>query len=456
MESLDSGDPLSYGLLQILESSITQLRFEYVAAILAGVILLLLSALTSGAEAAFFSLSERELELCKNSRLPSEQRVFQLLQDPRKLLTTILILNNGINVSIITLFAYVAWQVFGTMALPTGVMAACMLFATFFIVFCGEVLPKVYVQKRRLHITRRTAAVLDRLEAPLSPLSWLLMSISDHIEKNYRMKGYNHTIEDLHHSLDIALTNDETSPEERRILRGVVNFGSISVKQIMRPRIDVKAFSTTMTLPELLPLIVKWGFSRMPVYTYSNDKIEGILYVKDLLPHLDKGTEFNWQQLVRPPFFVHETKRISELFQDFKEKHVHMAIVVNEFGMASGLLTLEDIVEEIVGEINDEYDDDDDIIYSQLDENTFIFDGKTSLHDFCKVVEAPFDTFNEVKGENETVAGLLLAMFSRIPQAGEEVAYGRFHFTVESADFKRVKRVKINVANKKEHLQKVS
>lgn len=442
-------------MLQILQSSLTQLRFEYIAAIVAGLILLLLSALISGAEAAFFSLSERELERCKNSRLPSEQRVYQLLQDPRKLLTTILILNNGINVAIITLFAYVAWQVFGTMALPAGIMVACMLFATFFIVFCGEVLPKVYVQKRRLRITRRTAAVLDRLEKPLSPLARLLMAISTYIEKRYMLKAYNHTIEDLHHSLDMALTNEETSPEERRILRGVVNFGSITVKQIMRPRIDVVAFSTKMTFPELLPLIVQWGYSRVPVYTESNDKIEGILYVKDLLPHLGQGAEFNWQQLVRPPFFVQETRRISDLFQDFKEKHVHMAIVVNEYGTSCGLLTLEDIVEEIVGEINDEYDDDE-IIYTQLDENTYIFDGKTSLHDFCKIAEVPFDAFNEVKGGNETVAGLLLALFSRIPRVGEDVSYGRFHFTVESADFKRVKRVKINVASKKEHYQKVS
>jgi gliding motility-associated protein GldE len=423
---------------------------------LAGILLLLLSALTSGAEAAFFSLSEQELEQCKNSRLPSERRVFQVLQNPRKLLTTILILNNGINVSIITLFAYVAWQVFGTMALPAGVMAACMLFATFFIVFCGEVLPKVYVQKRQLSITRHTATMLDKLETLIRPLSWLLMSISGYIEKHHMIRGYNHTIEDLHHSLDVALTNEETSPEERRILRGVVNFGSITVKQVMRPRVDIIAFNTTMTLPELLPLIIKWGYSRIPVYTESNDKIEGILYVKDLLPHLDKGADFKWQQLVRPPFFVPETKRIADLFQNFKEKHVHMAIVVNEYGTTSGLLTLEDIVEEIVGEINDEYDDEDDIIYSQLDENTFTFDGKTSLHDFCKIAEVPFDAFNEVKGENETVAGLMLALFSRIPRAGEDVSYGRFHFTVESADFKRVKRVKINVASKKEQYQKVS
>ncbi len=417
---------------------------------------MLLSALTSGAEAAFFSLSEQELEQCKTSKRPAEQRVYRLLQNPRKLLTTILILNNGINVAIITLFAYVAWQVFGTMDLSAGNLAMCMLFATFFIVFCGEVLPKVYAQKHRMPLVRRMADVLDKLQVIMRPISWLLISINEHMERKYIIRGYNHTIEELHHSLDVALINADTSPEERKILRGVVNFGAISVKQIMRPRMDIVAFDTSMTLPELMPQIVEWGYSRVPVYSDNTDHIEGILYVKDLLPHLGKGADFNWQQLVRPPFFVPETKRIADLFQDFKEKHVHMAIVVNEYGGTIGLLTLEDIVEEIVGEINDEFDDDDDIIYSQLDENTFIFDGKTSLHDFCKIAEVPFDAFDEVKGENETVAGLMLALFSRIPKVGESAAFGRFHFTVESADTKRVKRVKINVASKKEQYHKVS
>jgi putative hemolysin len=298
--------------------------------------------------------------------------------------------------------------------------------------------------------------MVDRLQILVSPISWLLISINEHIDRKYIMRGYTHTIEELHHSLDVALINADTSPEERKILRGVVNFGAISVKQIMRPRMDIVAFNASMTLPELMPEIVKWGYSRVPVYSESTDHIEGILYVKDLLPHLGKNEEFNWQQLIRPPFFVPETKRIADLFQDFKEKHVHMAIVINEYGGTVGLLTLEDIVEEIVGEINDEFDDDDDIIYSQLDENTFIFDGKTSLHDFCKITEVPFDAFDEVKGENETVAGLMLALFSRIPKVGESAEFGRFHFTVESADMKRVKRVKINVASKKEQYNKVS
>lgn len=455
MGSLDPGDPLSYSLLQLYQDSSNLLKFEYIAAITGCIILLLLSALVSGAEAAFFSLSEQDLKKLKASPDTQEQKIVSLLQDPRQLLTRILIINNAINVSIITLFAYIAWQLFGT-RLSWLETVGCMLFATFFIVFFGEILPKVYARKQPIAVAARVVPILNLLQIPVKPLAWLLTSISSFIDKRYLIKGHSHTLEDLHQSLDLALTNEETSPEERRILRGVVNFGSISVKQIMRPRVDIIAFNTSQTLPELFPEILKWGYSRVPVYSQHIDKIEGILYVKDLLPHIDKGPDFNWQKLMRVPFFIPETKRIADLFQDFKEKHVHMAIVLNEYGATAGLLTLEDIVEEIVGDINDEFDDDDDIIYSQLDKNTFIFEGKASLHDFCKITEIPFDTFNEVKGESETVAGLVLALFSRIPVVGEKIAYNNFRFTVESADSKRVKRVKINVASKKEHYHKVN
>jgi len=451
--SIDPGDPLSYSLLQFLQNSSALLSIEYIATIVGCIILLLLSALASGAEAAFFSLQDRDLEKLKNSTYPADKRIVTLLEDPRQLLTHILIINNGINVSIITLFAYIAWLLFG--ALGVEELLGCMLFATFFIVFFGEVLPKVYANKRPLTIARRAAPGIVALKPLLQPLATLLMAISNWIDTRYGTRSYNHTMQELKHSLDVALTNEDTSPEERRILRGVVNFGSITVRQIMRPRIDIVAFKSTLTLPELLPQITKWGYSRVPVYTESTDKIIGILYVKDLLPHIDKGPEFNWQQLVRAPFFVPDNKRIADLFEDFKDKHVHMAIVLNEHGATAGLLTLEDIVEEIVGEINDEFDDDE-IIYSQLDKNTFIFDAKTSLHDFCKITEVPFDAFDKVKGENESVAGLMLSLFSRIPRAGETITYGQFHFTIESADSKRVKRVKINVGSKKKRPYKVS
>ncbi|MCC9168281.1 gliding motility-associated protein GldE [Pontibacter harenae] len=455
MESLDSGDPFSYSLLKLLHSSSALLSIEYIAAIVACFLLLLLSALTSGAEAAFFSLSEQDLDSYKTSEQPAKRTAYNLLQYPRKLQTTFLIVNSGINVGIITLFAYITWKMFGSTQLSAWAVAGCVLSATFFIVFFGEVIPKVYAQKERANIASALAPKVNAAQKLASPLRWILYTIGNFIEKRYRVNSYNQTIEELHNSLDKALTNEETSPEERKILRGVVNFGSISVKQIMRPRVDVIAFSTSMTLPELFPEIAKWNYSRVPVYTESKDKIEGILYIKDLLPHLNEGSDFNWQQLIKPAFCVPESKRIADLFKDFQEMHVHMAIVINEYGGTSGLLTLEDIVEEIVGEINDEYDDDE-LIYSQLDENTFIFDGKTSLHDFCKIAEIPFDAFNEVKGDNETVAGLMTALFSRIPHVGEDIAYGRYSFTVESADFKRVKRIKINVARKKEQYHKVS
>ncbi|WP_253406409.1 gliding motility-associated protein GldE [Pontibacter sp. HSC-36F09] len=455
MDSLDSGDPLSYSLLQLLQSATALLRIEYIAAISACFILLLLSALTSGAEAAFFSLTPQEIEKARTSKDKKLQLVHHLLQAPRQLLASLLIINNAINVSIITLCAYIAWQVSGSASLTTFTLLLSVLVVTFLIVFFGEVLPKVYARRHGPAIAQRMTPVLSALAPALKPLAWMLTRISSYIDRRYRVRSYSNTLEELHHSLDVALSNEETSPEERKILRGIVNFGSITVKQIMRPRLDIVAFPQSATLPELLPQIVQWGYSRVPVYTENTDSIDGILYVKDLLPHLDKGADFKWQNLIRAPFYVPETKHISNLLQDFREKHVHMAIVVNEYGTTAGLLTMEDVIEEIVGEINDEFDDGDEIIYSQLDENTFIFDGKTSLHDFCKITEVPFDAFNEVKSEHETVAGLMLALFGRIPFVGEEVSYGRYYFTVESADNKRVKRVKINVASKKEHYHKV-
>ncbi|HEY4649998.1 MAG TPA: CNNM domain-containing protein, partial [Pontibacter sp.] len=328
MGSIDPGDPLSYSLLQLFQNTSALLRIEYIAAIVGCIILLLLSALASGAEAAFFSLQEQELDKLNTSPNPADRRIVQLLEDPRQLLTHILIINNGINVSIITLFAYIAWLLFGSLGVAE--LVGCMLFATFFIVFFGEVLPKVYAHKRPLIIARRAAPGLIALKPFVQPLARLLMGISSSIENRYATRSYNHTMQELKHSLDVALTKEETSPEERRILRGVVNFGSITVRQIMRPRVDIVAFQTSLTLPELLPQIRKFGYSRVPVYSQTTDKIEGILYVKDLLPHLNKGADFNWQELVRAPFFVPDTKRIADLFQDFKAKHVHMAIVLNE------------------------------------------------------------------------------------------------------------------------------
>ncbi|WP_241739271.1 gliding motility-associated protein GldE [Pontibacter beigongshangensis] len=456
MDSIDPGDPLSYSSPYFTQIITAVLSFEYVAATMACFFLLLLSALASGAEAAFFALSDKELENYRNSGIKAEQKIYRLLQTPRKLLTTLLIINNGINVSIITLFAYISWQLSGTRSLSAAAIIGCMLVATFSIVFFGEVLPKIYANKRGAAIARKTAPAISLLQELLEPLSGALMGISAYIEKHYLSKSYHYSIQELHHSLDMALVNEETSPEERKLLRGIVNFGSITVGQIMRQRKDIVAFDKNATIPELLPQILKWGYSRVPVYAHSKDNIEGILYIKDLLPHINEGPDFKWQHLIRTPLRVTAEKHISELLDDFKDKHVHMAIVVDEAGATTGLLTLEDVVEEIVGEINDEFDDDEEIIYSQLDENTFIFDGKTSLHDFCKIAEIPFDAFNEAKSDALTIAGLMVSFFGRVPRVGETVSQGRFHFTIESADIKRVKRIKINVTSKKEVYQRAS
>ncbi|WP_239021064.1 gliding motility-associated protein GldE [Pontibacter arcticus] len=426
------------------------------AALAGGLFLLLLSALVSGAEAAFFSVTDQQKEALQQSPGKREKILAQLLQNPRRLLLNFLVIRNSIRISIIILAVYLTSLLFGSYDFSLGIIEATGLLVVFLLLFFGEVLPRAYAHKNPLKYALRFARFIRVLAIITNPPASLLLRLNSFITGRYMVRGYNHTIQHLHHSLDIALSNEDSSPEERKLLRGVVNFGSISVRQIMRPRVDIVAFNTAMRLPELVPEIMKWGYSRIPVYSESTDKIEGILYIKDLLPYLNEAPDFNWQQLIRAPFFVPDTRRIADLFQDFKEKHVHMAIVLSEYGTTTGLLTLEDIIEEIVGEINDEFDDDDGLNYSQLDENTFIFDGKTSLHDFCKIVELPFDAFNEVKGEHETVAGLILSLFSRIPRVGEEISFGRYHFTVESADLKRVKRIKINVSSKKEQYQKVS
>ncbi|MGV3541365.1 MAG: transporter associated domain-containing protein [Rufibacter sp.] len=249
--------------------------------------------------------------------------------------------------------------------------------------------------------------------------------------------------EELSQSLDHAPSTPAT-PEEKGLLKAIVNFSSITVRQIMRSRVDVIAFNRRMPFPALLKQVHNWGYSRVPVYTDGLDKIDGVLYVKDLLPHLNAPADFVWQNLIRTPYFVPETKKIDELLREFQERRVHMAIVVNEYGDTTGLLTLEDVIEEIVGEIHDELDDEEDRYYTQLDEHTFLFEGRTSLHDFCKVVDPPEELLKEVRGEVESLAGLMLRLFSRIPHTGEEMQLGPYLFKIESADSKKIKKVRVH------------
>jgi putative hemolysin len=404
-------------------------------------VLLFLSAMVSGSEVAFFSLTRQQIASCKNSNQHSKKIIYHLIKDPKKLLATILICNNFINVAFVTLATFITWRIVGTNTLEGITIVILTLITTFSIVFFGEVIPKVYASPNSMQFARRTARMLVVAEAIFKPLSWFLMKTTNIIEKRIEKKDYQVSKEELHKALELT-AGGETTEEEKEILKGIVNFGTLSVKQVMRSRLDITAFDIETKFHDLMDKINKCGYSRIPVFRETIDKIEGILYIKDLLPYLEKDEQYNWQILLRPGYFVPENKKIDSLLKDFQEKRVHMAIVVDEYGGTSGLITLEDIIEEIVGEIRDEFDDDE-IAYNKLDDNTYVFESKTSLNDFCKILGIDPSIFEEVKGESESMGGLLLELSSKLPRVGEKIEYKNFVFTVVAVDNRRIKRIRV-------------
>lgn len=408
-------------------------------------VLLLLSGLVSGSEVAYFSLKPEEIKDCEDSSDDRDKRILYLITHPHRLLATILILNNLINISIVTVSTYLTWVILGS-SNPSGwVYGLLIIVTTVVIIFVGEIVPKVYASHNGIGFARLMSGFLRMFYTILKPISWFLMSISNVIERKVERKGYSVSVEELHHALEMTTGDEESSQEEKDILKGIVNFGTLSVKQVMKSRMDISAIEIESDFHELMDQINKNGYSRIPVYTETIDKIEGILYVKDLLPHVELDDDFKWQGLLRPGLFVPESKKIDDLFKDFQEKHVHMAIVVDEYGGTSGLVTMEDIIEEIVGEINDEFDEDSELGYNKIDNNTYIFEGKTSLNDFCKAVDVDASEFEEIKGESESLGGLLLELNSKIPNAGEKIDFDRFVFTIVAVDQKRIKRVRVYI-----------
>lgn len=411
------------------------------------ILLLCASALVSGSEVAYFSLSASDINECKDSEKTYDKKILYLVTRPKLLLATILILNNFINVAIVTLSTFVMWEVTGSRTNEGTTVAILTAIVSLALIFFGEVMPKVYATQNNLRLARIMAGTLKGAEIILRPLSYPLMTMSGLIESRFQKKGYDISVEELHQALEITTKGEETTEEEKDILKGIVNFGTLTVKQIMKSRMDLTAFDIEMDFHELMDKVNKSGHSRVPVYNETIDNIEGLLYVKDLLPFISEEEYFQWQKLLRQGFFVPETKKIDSLLKDFQEKRVHMAIVVDEYGGTSGLITLEDIIEEIVGEINDEFDEDE-IAYNKLDENTYIFEGKTSLNDFCKVTEVNPSTFEKVKGESESLGGLLLEIHNKLPNAGEKIIFDRFVFTVVSVDQRRIKRIRIFIKEK--------
>lgn len=406
-------------------------------------ILLLLSALISGSEVAFFSLTADEIKEYKDSKSKKERQLAKLLAKPKKLLATVLICNNLINVAIVTYSTYAANRIFSSVSAAI-IALSLTLFTTVFITFFGELIPKVYASHNNVKFALFNIRLLSFADKFFSWLSIPLMSLTNVVDNRIKKKEYELSVSDLETMVELTSEANEASEEEKEMLKGIVNFGTINVKQIMRVRTDITAFDHQMNFHELMDKINKSGYSRIPVYRDTVDYIVGILYVKDLLPYIENEENFRWQSLLRKTYFIPETKKIDALLKSFKERRVHMAIVVDEYGGTSGLITLEDVLEEIVGEINDEFDDED-IDYTQVDKETYVFDAKTSLNDFCKITGIQQRSFEEVKGESESLGGLLLELHSSMPNVGEEISYERFLFIVESVNNKRIKRIRVRI-----------
>jgi len=405
------------------------------------IILILASAVISGSEVAFFSLDREQLKEFGKGESAAGNAVIKLIDRKRHLLATILIMNNLINIAIVTLSTFFTWSLVGTKTTEGSVIITLSIIVTFVILFFGEVVPKNFANQHNAKFAQATARGLLLLERLLRPFSFLLISVTSVIEKHVQRKGHEITIDGLNQALEMT-TDENTSEEEKGILKGIVNFSILTVKQVMKSRMDITAIENDLDFHELMDKINKCGFSRIPVYNETIDKIEGILYIKDLISHIEQDEDFVWQELVRPGLFVPENKKADSLLKDFQEQRVHMAIVVDEYGGTSGLITMEDIIEEIVGEINDEFDDED-VAYNKLDNSTYVFEGKTSLNDFCKIVGAEQTFFDDVKGESESLGGLLLELNEKLPRAGEKISYENFLFTIVSVDPRRIKRIRV-------------
>ena len=404
------------------------------------ILLLFCSAMISGSEVAFFSLNASTWENEKNSK--SVNQIKKMLKKPNHLLATILISNNLINVGIIILATYITNRIIYFSESPLISFILQIVIIAFALLLFGEVIPKIYANQKTLSFAKKMSGPLTFLNLVFKPFSQLLVSSSSIIEKRLKANDYKISVDDLSSALDIAGQND-TKEDEKRILRSIVEFGNIQVKEIMKSRVDVTALQQNLTFEEVKEIVISCGYSRIPVYNNNFDNIVGILYIKDLLPFIIEK-EFDWYKLIRTPFFVPEGKMIDDLMREFQEKKIHLAIVVDEYGGTSGIITLEDIIEEIVGDINDEFDDDG-ILFSKIDKTNYFFDGRTSLNDVLKPINENMDFFDDIKGDSDTIAGLTLEIKGNIPTNGEILNYKKYSFTVESVDKTRVKRVKVTI-----------
>lgn len=432
--------------LFILFSFINPISINMVLEFIGIIVLLASSGIISGSEVAFFSLLPKEISELKASESKREKKTALLLERPKLLLATILIANNFINIAIIILSTALTVSLFnfGDHVL-LGFLFQVIL-VTFIILLFGEVLPKIYAVKNKVELSSFMSLPVLWLRKITYPISILLVRSTSFIDKKFKRKVDAISVDNLSHALELT-TDETTGKEEKRILQGIVNFGNTDVKQIMTSRVDVFSLDITEKFNSVKTQIIEAGFSRIPAYNGNFDKIEGILYVKDLLPHIEKEDDFEWQKLLRPPFFVPENKKIDDLLNEIQEKKIHLAIVVDEYGGTSGITTLEDIIEEIIGDISDEFDDDD-ITYSKLDNQNFIFEGKTLLKDFYRITDINHieeEKFEQLKADSDSLAGFVIEQAGRIPIKGEYINFGKFIFIIDAANQRKIITLKVKI-----------
>ena len=410
---------------------------------LSGIIILLFcSALISGAEVALFSLSQKEIDETIQQNDSKGKIISELLEKPKKLLATLLVANNFINIAIVILFSYVGKSMFAAITTPLLKFILEVLVVTFLILLFGEVLPKVYASRNNSKFAKLIAYPVFFLDKLLTPISLPMRAATIYLHNKLGKQKTSFSVDQLSQALELT-ASDETSSEEQKILEGIVSFGSTDTRQVMSPRIDIFALEIEESFAAICPKIIEKGYSRIPVYRDNIDQIEGVLFVKDLLPHINTN-EFDWKELLREPFFVPENKKLDNLLKDFQNMKSHLAIVVDEYGGTSGLVSLEDVIEEIVGDISDEFDDEH-ITFSQIDEKNYLFEGKINLRDFYRIIDVDEELFEIKKGEAETLAGFILEILGNFPKKDQKISFGNCLFTVEAVDKKRVKQIKVTI-----------
>ena len=415
--------------------------FEFTLHLVVIILLLIISALISSAETGLFSLNTDDLK--KLPHTPKLSVVRKQSENPGMVMTTVLMANTLINVGIVLLTARLLRNSF-TSGLPESVNLLLMiLIITSLILIFGEILPKIIASRNPLKAFLIMSTPLYLLGRILTPVNSLIVTVTSAASSQLRKKIKKHrSVNEISQALELA--SDSDISEEKEILEGIVNFGNKNVSEIMCPRVDVVALDAKSSFQKVLELINSSGYSRIPVFTESFDQVSGILYIKDLLPHTEEGDAFSWQKLLRPPFFVPETRKVKDLLGDFQKNKIHMAIVVDEYGGSAGIVTLEDVLEEIVGDIADEFDEDESY-YTKTGEGKFLFDGKILLEKFCEIAGCPKEYFNEVKGEADTLAGLILEIKGDIPSLQEQIDYENFRFTIESVTNRRIRQIKTEI-----------